>query len=57
MDRLAAGEAVDPSLYYFRTSPQFDVQPGPHGWMMESTFVCVGRRWPRSVELDVHRVL
>ncbi len=57
MARLAAGESVDPSLYYFRASPQFDVRPGPHGWLMESTFVCVGRRWPQSVELDIYQVL
>jgi len=55
--KLAAGEEVDPSLYYFRASPQFDVQPGPHGWLMENTFVCVGKRWPQSVELDVYQVL
>jgi hypothetical protein len=57
MARLAAGEVVDPTLYYFRASPQFDVQPGPHGWLMENTFVCVGKRWPDSVELDYYRVL
>jgi hypothetical protein len=57
MARLAAGETVDPALYYFRASPQFEVGPGPHGWLMESTFVCVGKRWPQSVDLDVYRVL
>jgi len=55
--KLAAGEQVDPSLYYFRASPRFDVQPGPHGWLMENTFVCVGKRWPQSVELDIYQVL
>ena len=57
MARLAAGEVVDPTLYYFRASPQFEVKPGPHGWLMENTFVCVGKRWPDSVELDYYRVL
>jgi hypothetical protein len=57
MARLAAGERVDPALYYFRASPQFEVQPGPLGWLMENTFVCVGKRWPDSVELDVYRVM
>jgi hypothetical protein len=56
MTRLAAGEVVDPALYYFRASPQFDVRPGPHGWLMENTFVCVGKRWPKSVDLDIYRV-
>jgi len=55
--KLAAGEQVDPSLYYFRASPRFDVQSGQHGWLMENTFVCVGKRWPQSVELDIYQVL
>lgn len=57
MAMLAGGERVDPSLYYFRASPQFDVAPGPHGWLAENTFVCVGKRWPEAVELDIYRVL
>ncbi len=57
MAKLAAGQVVDPASYYFRASPQFDVQPGPHGWLMENTFVCVGKRWPASVALDFYLVL
>jgi hypothetical protein len=57
MARLAAGEVVDPSLYYFRACPQFDVRPGPHGWLAENAFVCVGKRWPDGVELEFYRVL
>jgi hypothetical protein len=57
MARLAAGEAVDPSLYYFRSSPQFDAPPGPHGWLVENTFVGVGKRWPDRVDLEVYRVV
>ncbi len=57
MAKLAAGEKVDPAAYYFRATPQFDVQPGPHGWLMENVFLCVGTRWPISVLLDFYRVL
>lgn len=57
MARLAAGEMVDPSSYYFRTAPQFEVAPGPHQWLAENAFVCAGMRWPDSVEIDVYRVL
>lgn len=57
MAKLAAGERVDPSAYYFRASPVFDAPPGPHRWLSESTFVCVGKRWPDSVELQMWRVL
>ncbi len=54
--RLAAGETVDPTLYYFRSSPQFDAPPGPHGWLVENTFVGVGKRWPDRVDLEVYQV-
>lgn len=57
MARLAAGERVDPASYYFRASPRFDVQPGRHRWLAQSTFVCVGKRWPEGVHLDVYKVL
>ena len=57
MARLAAGERVDPSAYYFRASPVFEAPPGPHRWLSESTFVCVGKRWPDAVELEMWRVL
>ncbi len=57
MARLAKGEAVDPSSYYFRTTPQFDAGPGPHQWLTDNAFVCVGKRWPDAVEIDFYRVL
>ena len=56
MRRLAAGERIDPALYYFRTSPRFTVPAGPHRWMMENAFVGVGKRWPDSVEIEVWTV-
>ena len=47
MARLAAGETVDPSLLYFRTTPFFETAAdGPHAWMNKSCFVATGRRDP-----------
>ena len=57
MAKMAAGEVVDPATYYFRASPQFEAPPGPHGWLEENTFVCVGKRWPDAVDLDIYKVL
>lgn len=54
--RLAAGEAVDPALYYFRGAPSFEAPPGPHRWLSESLFVCSGTRAPRAVVIDFYRV-
>lgn len=48
---LAAGEPVDPSLYYFRTSPTFTVGDGPHEWLRTSLFICSGVRRPSDVEI------
>jgi hypothetical protein len=57
MARLAAGEVVDPSLYYFRTTPSFEVQDGPHRWLADHVFIGLGGRRPDAVELDVFRLL
>jgi hypothetical protein len=57
MARLAAGELVDPGSYYFRACPQFEVQPGPHEWLAQNVFLCIGKRWPDSVHLDIYKVL
>ena len=57
MARLAAGEVVEPSLYYFRTTPRFQVQDGPHRWLADHVFICRGNRRPDAVELEIFRVL
>ena len=57
MARLAAGEEVDPTLYYFRTTPRFQVQDGPHRWLAEHVFISRGARRPDGVELEIFRVL
>jgi hypothetical protein len=51
--RLAAGEAVDPSLYYFRTSPAFEVAAGPHAWLADNIFVATGERHEKQVLIKV----
>ncbi len=51
--RLAAGETVDPALYYFRTSPVFDVTAGPHDWLAENVFVATGERHEKQVVIKV----
>lgn len=51
--RLAAGETVDPALYYFRTSPVFDVTAGPHDWLAENVFVATGEWHEKQVVIKV----
>ncbi len=56
IERLAKGEVVDPSLYYFRTTPAFKVKDGPHAWLQRAVFVARGIRNPDSVVIDYYMV-
>ena len=54
--KLAAGEDVDPALYYFRTTPRFTVGEGPHRWLAESVFVANAARFRDRVVVDVFEI-
>ena len=56
IEKLARGEDVDPSAYYFRTTPSFKVAAGPHGWLRRSAFVARGVRRPDHVLIDFYEV-
>jgi len=54
---IAAGKDVDPALYYFRTTPRFDVAADSrHGWMARTIFLCSAARYRDHVRLDVFSV-
>jgi Protein of unknown function (DUF3237) len=55
-ERLARGEQVDPSQYYFRTTPHFKVAGEAHGWMQRAVFVARGIRNSDSVVIDFYAV-
>ena len=54
--RIAAGDPVDPSEYYFRASPVFEVAPGPHRWLADSLFISTGARRAKQVVITVFAV-
>jgi hypothetical protein len=56
LQRIASGAEVDPSEYYFRTSPTFEVKAGPHEWLTRSVFIGEGIRRKDSVEIRFWRV-
>lgn len=56
IEKLAKGEPVDPSAYYFRTTPRFMVKAGPYEWMRRKVFVARGIRKPDSVVIDFYTV-
>ncbi|HEX8486451.1 MAG TPA: DUF3237 domain-containing protein [Sphingomonas sp.] len=54
--RLAAGEVLDPGLYYFCTTPRFALPAGRHDWLRQRVFVAIGMRHPEMVELRIYRL-
>lgn len=46
LNRLIAGEDLDPSEYYMYLTPHFDVPEGPHAWLGKSVFLVTGHRRP-----------
>jgi hypothetical protein len=56
MDRLKAGEAVDPALYYMRTTPRFETGDARYAWLNGIVCVASGARRAAAVELEVYEV-
>ena len=56
MQKLLAGELVDPSLVYFRTTPTFETTAPDLQMLTRSIFVGTGERYPAEVVLQFFRV-
>jgi hypothetical protein len=56
MARLAAGEPVDPSQYYFRTTPVFETGSPEYRWLNGVVAVAVGERQASEVIITVYEV-
>lgn len=57
LERLAAGETVDPSLYYMRTTPRFQTGDPRYEWLNRTLFIGTGERMASSVRIFVFEVL
>ena len=55
--RLAKGEDVDPSLYYFRTVMRFETAHPTTDWLNRILGLARGAREKNAVRLDVYEVL
>jgi Protein of unknown function (DUF3237) len=55
--RLAAGEAVDPARYYFRTVLRFETSATELDWLNRVIAVAHGARLPRAVQLNAFELL
>jgi hypothetical protein len=54
--KLSGGEAVDPSLYYMRTTPLFETGDARYAWLNRMVCVAAGARRASAVELEVFEV-
>ena len=57
MDRIAAGEDVDPSAYYLRNAPFFHTSAPRYDWLNRIVSVGVGRREADHAAYDVFEIL
>jgi hypothetical protein len=56
MDRMANGETVDPSEYYFKMAPIFETSANAHDWLNKNLFVANGVRNPEGPTYKVFLV-
>jgi hypothetical protein len=56
IQRINSGEIVDPSEYYFRTTPRLETASEKYAWMGRRLFVCKGIRHPDGVEIRYYKV-
>lgn len=56
MERLLAGEPVDASQVYFRTTPTFETAAPRLQWLTRSIFVGTGERQPLTVTIRFWRM-
>jgi uncharacterized protein DUF3237 len=58
IQKLARGEAVDPSSYYFRTVAEFEVAlDSPHAWLNRAMFIGVAARQASAAIIRFHEIL
>jgi hypothetical protein len=55
--RLASGEIVDPSEYYFRIQPFFETGSSKYGWLNRIVSVGFGKRVATALGYTVYAVL
>jgi hypothetical protein len=56
MQKLLAGQTVDPSLVYFRTVPRFETAAPELQWLTRAIFVGVGERYPTEVVIRFYKL-
>jgi len=57
LGRILMGEAVDPSEYYFRTTPVFETASEKYDWLNRVVAVGIGQFLPTGVAYKVYAIL
>ncbi len=56
--RIARGEKVDASQYYFRAIPKLETSlTSKYAWTNDTIFVCTGERMPDAVKIRIYKLL
>ena len=56
LKKIAAGEPVDPSLYYMRSTPRFETGDSRYAWLNRIVCVGTGARHAAKVEFEMYEV-
>jgi hypothetical protein len=56
MQKLLAGQTVDPALVYFRTVPRFETSASELQWLTRAIFVGIGERYPNEVVIRFYKL-
>jgi len=56
-ERWLSGKAIDPSEYYFRTTPVFETASEKYDWLNRIVTVGIGRFTPTGVAYKVYTIL
>jgi len=57
MDKIARGEEVDPSTYYFRITPVFETASPDYAWLNRIVTVGIGDKLPEGPVYYIYEVL
>lgn len=57
MQDISEHKDVDPSMYYMRTAPKFEVTAGKHDWLTKHIFVGTGRKTVDGNIIDYFKVI
>lgn len=56
IETVKKGNFIDPQLYYFKTTPKFEVYSEKYSWLTKKIFICEEKRTSEKVILDFFEI-